>query len=237
MSGSGGELAAAVARRLGDVRRRIAAACVGAGRQADAVRILAVTKGFGPEAIAAALEAGLSDIGENYVQEAQAKFASTAWQGRPVRKHFIGNIQRNKARRIGALFDVVQTVDDLETATLLEQGAKEHGKILDVLLQVNVAGDQRTGIAPAECPRFANALRSRERLRLRGVMAVGPVDHAMTGEAFERASKAFREVKTIVPEADTLSLGMTDDLEAAVAAGSTMVRLGTALFGARPAKG
>lgn len=237
MSGSGGELAAAVARRLGDVRKRIAAACVHAGRQTDAVRVLAVTKGFGPEAIGAALEAGLSDIGENYLQEAQAKFASAAWPGRPVRKHFIGNVQRNKARRIGALFDVVQTVDDLENATLLEQGANEHGKTLDVLLQVNVTGDLRAGIQPADCARFANALQSRERLRLRGVMAVGPADHSMTDEAFARASAAFREVRAVVPEADTLSLGMTDDLEAAVAAGSTMVRLGTALFGARPAKG
>jgi len=237
VSGSGGELAAAVARRLVDVRKRIATACANAGRQADAVKILAVTKGFGPEAIGAALEAGLSDIGENYLQEAQAKFASTAWPGHPVKRHFIGNIQRNKARRIGALFDVVQTVDDLESATLLEQGASEHGKTLDVLLQVNVTGDQRAGIAPADCARFANALRSSERLRVRGVMAVGPADHAMTDKAFEHAAQAFRSVRAIVPDADVLSLGMTDDLEAAVAAGSTMVRLGTALFGARPAKG
>jgi pyridoxal phosphate enzyme (YggS family) len=237
VSGSGGELAAAVARRLKDVRKRIAAACADAGRQADAVQILAVTKGFGPEAIGAALEAGLSDIGENYLQEAQAKFASAAWPGHPVKRHFIGKIQRNKARRIGALFDVVQTVDDLETATLLEQGASEHGKTLDVLLQVNVTGDLRAGIAPADCERFANALRSRERLRVRGVMAVGPAQHTMTNEAFERAAQSFQSVRTIVPDADILSLGMTDDLEAAVAAGSTMVRLGTALFGARPAKG
>ena len=237
MSGSGGELAAAVARRLGDVRKRIAAACAAAGRQADAVQILAVTKGFGPEAIGAALEAGLSDIGENYLQEAQAKFASTAWPGRPVKRHFIGNIQRNKARRIGALFDVVQTVDDLETATLLEQAANEHGKTLDVLLQVNVTGDRRAGISPADCASFADALRSRDRLRVRGVMAVGPADHEATSAAFERAAEAFRSIKTVAPEADTFSLGMTEDLEAAVAAGSTMVRLGTALFGARPAKG
>jgi PLP dependent protein len=237
VSGSGGELAAAVARRLADVRKRIAAACADAGRQAGAVTILAVTKGFGSEAIGAALEAGLSDIGENYLQEAQAKFASTAWPSRPVRRHYIGKIQRNKARRIGALFDVVQTVDDLEIAMLLDQGASEPGKTLDVLVQVNVTGDRRAGIATADCARFADALRSRERLRVRGVMAVGPPNHETTDEAFERAADAFRAVKAIVPEADMLSLGMTDDLEAAVAAGSTMVRLGTALFGARPAKG
>jgi len=237
VSGSGGELAAAVARRLEDVRKRIAAACGDAGRQADAVRILAVTKGFGPEAIDAALEAGLSDIGENYLQEAQAKFDSTAWPSRPVKRHFIGSIQRNKARRIGALFDVVQTVDDLEIAALLAREAHERGKTLDVLLQVNVTGDRRAGITPADCAPFASALVSREGLRLRGVMAVGPADHATTDDAFARAAEALRSVRAIVPDADVLSVGMTDDLEAAIAAGSTMVRLGTALFGARPAKG
>jgi len=237
VSGSDGELAAAVARRLEDVRKRIAAACGDAGRQADAVRILAVTKGFGPEAIDAALEAGLSDIGENYLQEAQAKFDSTAWPSRPVKRHFIGSIQRNKARRIGALFDVVQTVDDLEIAALLAREAHERGKTLDVLLQVNVTGDRRAGITPADCAPFASALVSREGLRLRGVMAVGPADRATTNDAFARAAEALRSVRAIVPDADVLSVGMTDDLEAAIAAGSTMVRLGTALFGARPAKG
>lgn len=201
------------------------------------MRILAVTKGFGPEAIEAALEAGLSDIGENYLQEAQAKFAATAWLGRPVKRHFIGSIQRNKARRIAALFDVVQTVDELETAALLDRSAREAGKTIDVLLQVNVTGDRRAGIAPADCARFAGVLASHEGLRLRGVMSVGPADHAATPEAFDRAAEAFRAVRAIVTDADMLSLGMTDDLEAAVAAGSTMVRLGTALFGARPAKG
>ena len=237
MSGSGGELAAAVARRLEDVRKRIASACAGAGRQADAVRILAVTKGFGPEAIEAALEAGLSDIGENYLQEAQTKFSATAWSGRPVKRHFIGNIQRNTARRIGALFDVVQTVDDLETATLLDRSALDAGKTLDVLLQVNVTGDGRAGIAPDDCARFAHEIGAREGLRLRGVMSVGPANPAATRGAFDRAAQALQTVRAIVSDADTLSLGMTDDLEAAVAAGSTMVRLGTALFGARQAKG
>lgn len=237
MSGSGGELAAAVARRLEDVRKRIASACAAAGRQPDAVRILAVTKGFGPDAIEAALEAGLSDIGENYLQEAQAKFAATAWSGRPVKRHFIGSIQRNKARRIGALFDVVQTVDDLETAALLDRCARDAGKTLDVLIQVNVIGDRRAGIAPDDCARFARELVSRDGLRLRGVMSVGPADPTATREAFDRAAQALRSVRAVVSDADMLSLGMTDDLEAAVAAGSTMVRLGTALFGARQAKG
>ena len=236
MSEGGGELAAVVARRLAEVRKRIEAACERAGRRADAVRILAVTKGFGPEAIGAALEAGLSDIGENYLQEAQAKFAAAAWSDRPVRRHFIGRVQRNKARHIGELFDVVQTVDDLDAALLLARGAREAGKALEVLVQVNVAGDRRAGVPAAECARFSAALVERSGLRPSGVMAVGPVEGAASREAFDRAADALRAMQAVVPGAGVLSLGMTGDLEPAIAAGSTMVRLGTALFGARPAK-
>src|SRR4029077_19886105 len=97
-------------------------------------------------------------IGENYLQEAQAKFAATAWPSRPVRRHFIGHVQRNKARRIGALFDVVQTVDDFDAAELLAQGSQESGKTLEVLVQVNVTGDRRAGVTPDECSQFAGAL-------------------------------------------------------------------------------
>lgn len=225
----------AVARGLLEARERIAKACVAAGRTAPAVSILAVTKGFGPEAIEAAVAAGLMDIGENYYQEAQSKFAAAAWPRHPISRHFIGHLQRNKARRIAALFDVVQTLDDLGSAAKLDEGARASGKVLDVLLQVNVAGDDRAGIPPDECAGFARSLASYSRLRVRGVMAVGPLDRAATSEAFARAAGAFRDLKDETG-ADVFSLGMTGDLEAAVAAGSTMVRLGTALFGARPAK-
>ena len=229
-------MAAAVVRRLGEVRERIAKACAAAGRPADDVSVLAVTKGFGPEAIEAALAAGLKDVGENYLQEAQAKFSAAAWPSRPVRRHFIGGVQRNKARRIAALFDMVQTVADIGAAERLDEGARESGKVLDILLQVNVAGDDRIGIAPDACADFVAALQPYGRLRVRGVMAVGPLDHAETGAAFARAAAALRSLRRGTPSADVLSLGMTGDLEAAVAAGSTMVRLGTALFGARPGK-
>ena len=238
MNGSGSAaLADVIARRLEEARERIAVACAAAGRKADDVGILAVTKGFGPEAIEAALQVGLSDIGENYLQEAQAKFAAAAWPSRPVRRHYIGHVQRNKARRIGALFDVVQTVADLEAAAQLERGAQENGKVLEVMLQVNVAGDARAGIAPSECAAFARSLAKHAGLRVRGVMAVGPADTAASSAAFGRAAEALRAVHAVDAGADVLSIGMTGDLEAAIAAGSTMVRLGTALFGARPAKG
>ena len=241
MSDSGSRATAvadAVTRRLEHVRERIAKACAAAGRATESVDILAVTKGFGPEAIEAALAAGLGNIGENYYQEAQAKFSAVAWQSYPVKRHFIGHVQRNKARRIAALFDVVQTVDDPGTAARLNEGARESGKLLDVLLQVNAAGDGRAGIEPEAAADFAESLRQYDRLRLRGVMAVGPlsVDIDLTKAAFARAGAALQTLQRRVPDAGVLSLGMTDDLEAAIAAGSTMVRLGTALFGARPAK-
>jgi len=228
-------MAATVARRLEEARERIAKACAAAGRPADGVHILAVTKGFGPEAIEAAVAAGLKDIGENYLQEAQAKFAAAAWPRHPVRRHYIGRIQRNKARRIAALFDVVQTVGELDVAEKLDEGARESSKVLDILLQVNIAGDDRAGIEPEACADFARSLQPFSRLHLCGVMAVGPLDHSATQTAFARAAGAFHAIGRVTP-VDMLSLGMTGDLEAAVAAGSTMVRLGTALFGARPAK-
>lgn len=197
--------------------------------------ILAVTKGFGPDAIEAALAAGLMDIGENYLQEAQAKFASVAWPPHPIRRHFIGHLQRNKARRIAGVFDVVQSVDDLDAAAKLDEGARQSGKVLDVLLQVNVSSDDRAGIAPHAATDFARSLRAYEQLRVRGIMAVGPLDRGAAGAAFSAAAAAFAELRKET-KADIFSLGMSGDLEAAVAAGSTMVRLGTALFGARPAK-
>jgi pyridoxal phosphate enzyme (YggS family) len=229
-------LASAVTRGLSLARERIARACSQAGREAKEVSILAVTKGFGPEAIEAALSAGLTDIGENYFQEAQAKFASVAWQGRPVKRHFIGHVQSNKARRIASAFDVVQTVDGPSAAADLDAGARAAGKVLDVLLQVNVAGDGRAGIDPGKCLDFARSLKPLAGLRVRGLMSVGPLDAGDAAGAFALAGDAFRELRRETG-ADTLSLGMSGDLEAAVAAGSTMVRLGTALFGARPSKG
>lgn len=228
-------LAEAVASGLKEARQRIARASETAGRPAQAVTILAVTKGFGPEAIEAALAAGLTDIGENYFQEARAKFAAVAWPAHPVRRHFIGHVQSNKARHIAASFDVVQTVDSVDVAAKLDAGAHEAGKTLDILLQVNAAGDRRAGLEPELCAAMARELAHYRYLRVRGVMAVGSLDPAKTHAAFARAAEAFSSVRREMG-ADILSLGMSEDLEAAVAAGSTMVRLGTALFGARPAK-
>lgn len=231
-----GVLPPAVTRELQRVRERIAKACERAGRSPADVRILAVTKGFGPEAIAAALAAGLTDIGENYVQEAERKFSAAAWPAAPVRRHFIGHVQANKARRIATLFDMVQTIDAYETASKLDAACRERDREIDVLVQVNVAGDARAGVAPADAASFVRSLRPLPSLHVRGMMAVGPDDASAIDDAFATARRTFESLRGAIG-ADVLSLGMSGDLEAAIAAGSTMVRLGTALFGARPAKG
>ncbi len=217
------------------MRSRIAAACAASGNDPRGVSVLAVTKGFGAAAPEAAIAAGLTDIGENYYQEAADKFALVSWP-KGVARHFIGRVQRNKARRIAATFDVVQTVADLAVASALDDGAATEGKTLNVLVQLNVANDERQGIAPGDLADFVTALRAREHLRVRGLMIVGPRDPALTATAFSRAAACFAELRLVNPEFDTLSMGMSDDLELAVAAGSTMLRIGTALFGARPPK-
>lgn len=214
------------------VRSRVASALTD-GRDPNDIRIVAVTKGFGPGAIEAALEAGLAEVGENYYQEAAEKFRSVAWSS-GVTRHFIGRVQRNKARRIAALFDVVQTVDDLEVAHSLDRGAAAAHKALDVLVQVNVAGDERQGVPPDLLLDFVRTLLEHRHLRVRGLMAMGPPDVRVTGEAFARAAASLERLRSLVANATVLSMGMSDDMELALAHGATMLRLGSALFGPRP---
>jgi len=230
---AGTGLKQSVARGLVTVRKRIEAACASAGRKPETVTVVAVTKGFGAEAIEAALAAGIADVGENYYQEAQAKFAAAVWPPHRVHRHFIGRVQRNKAQRIAALFDVVQSLDDLRCAAALDEGAASAGKSLDVLVQLNIAGDARAGIPPESCVEFVRELRDFAHLNVRGAMAVGPADAADAPHAFKRGAEAFERLSQAFG-VSVLSLGMSGDLEAAIAAGSTMVRIGSALFGARP---
>lgn len=219
------------------MRERIARALALAGRGPESVAVLAVTKGFGPEAVTAAIATGLTDVGENYLQEAAAKFAALDSLAAPsIRRHFIGRLQRNKCKRVAELFDVVQSIDELAIAKALDGAAREVKKTLDVLVQINIASDDRAGVSPGEAAAFADAMRKLPNLRLRGVMAVGPADPALVPEAFAQAHTTFESLRTAIAGEPILSLGMTGDLEAAVAAGSTMVRLGTALFGERPVK-
>ncbi len=214
-----------VAERVATLRERVDEVAVAAGRARGSVSILAVTKAQPRDAAIAALEAGLHDVGESYLQEARAKYVDLP----PGTKHFLGHVQRNKAKAIASLFDVVQGVDRLDAGLALARAARDAGRRLRVLVQVNVSPSERFGTRPADAPALAARLRD-EGLAVDGVMAIGPLDGDVDA-AFEAARAAYERVG-----GPTLSLGMSGDWEQAVRHGSTMVRLGTALFGPRIAR-
>lgn len=215
-----------VAERYRGLVAQIEAELLRCGRPPQAVTIVGVGKRQAAEAIESAIRAGLADVAENYVQEARAKFALLP----PVRKHFIGHLQTNKAKAVAELFDVVQSVDRLEAGQALARAAAALGKRLSVLLQINISPTQRFGCPPAEAERLAETLRAQPATQLDGVMAIAPITSSPDeiSRAFELAAKTFARVG-----GTTLSIGMSGDWRAAVRAGSTMVRLGTALFGGR----
>jgi pyridoxal phosphate enzyme (YggS family) len=214
-----------VAERVATLRERVDEVAVASGRERGSVSILAVTKAQPRDAVLAALDAGLTDVGENYLQEARAKYDGLP----PCAKHFVGHVQTNKAKAIANLFDVVQSVDRLDAGVALAKAARDGGRRLRVLVQVNVSPTERFGVAPADAPALAARLRD-EGLAVDGVMAIGPLDGDVDA-AFATAQAAFAGVG-----GTTLSMGMSGDWECAVRNGSTMVRLGTAIFGPRPAR-
>jgi pyridoxal phosphate enzyme (YggS family) len=210
---------------VADLRRRVDERTTAARRALGSVTILGVTKMQPRETVLAAIAAGLTDIGENYLQEARTKYV-----GLPaVQTHFIGHVQTNKARAIAALFDVVQSVDRLESGLALAKVAQATGKPLRALVQVNISPADRFGIAPAQAPALARRLRD-EGLAIDGVMAIGPLEGSVD-DAFALAADTFGAVGGTM-----LSLGMSGDWERAIAHGSTMIRIGSALFGPRPAR-
>jgi hypothetical protein len=196
------------------------------GRAAGSVTLVGVAKRQPLERVEAAIRAGLTDVGENYLQEAQAAFGALP----PVRKHFIGHVQTNKSGAIAELFDLVQSVDSERAGLALARAGERIGKRQAVLLQVNVSPSERFGCPPADAPALAETLRAQPSLLLEGVMAIGPVtqNREEISEAFALAAKTFDRVG-----GTTLSIGMSGDWREAVRAGSTMVRVGTALFGGR----
>jgi pyridoxal phosphate enzyme (YggS family) len=207
------------------LRERVDDVTAAAQRAPGSVSILGVTKTQPRAAVLTAIAAGLTDVGENYFQEARTKYVDLP----PVRTHFIGHVQTNKAKAIAALFDVVQSVDRLESGLALAKAAEAAGKPLRVLVQINISPAERFGIEPAEAPALAHRLRD-EGLTVDGVMAIGPLD-GRVDDAFALAAATFADVG-----GTTLSLGMSGDWERAIAHGSTMIRVGTAIFGPRPAR-
>jgi pyridoxal phosphate enzyme (YggS family) len=218
------------------VRARIDAAARAAGRDPSSVALLAVSKTWPADDVASLLAAGQRDFGENRVQELVAKAA--ALPGLPVRWHFIGQLQRNKAAAVARLGAVVHSVDRPALVAVLDRAGQECPEPVPVFLQVDLGGApgdlaERGGAQPSAVPGLADAIADAAGLRLMGLMAVAPRGTDPL-PAFERLAALAARVRTDHPEAVELSAGMSGDLEAAVAAGATVVRVGTALFGDRP---
>lgn len=216
------------------VRERIAAACLAAGRPVTHVTLLAVSKTFGPEAVREAFAGGQRAFGENYIQEAVEKMALL--RDLPVEWHCIGPIQSNKTRLVAENFSWAHTVDRLKIAERLSQQRPESLPELQVCIQVNVdAGATKSGVAPGEVLALARQIAQLPRLHLRGLMTIpDPAPDFEAQKAVHLKARAlFDELRQMGLDIDTLSMGMTGDLEAAIAAGSTMVRVGTAIFGKR----
>jgi len=220
---------------LDAVERRLAAACTAAGRRREEVLLVAVTKTRPASDVALLAELGVTDVGESRDQEAAAKAAELA--GLPLRWHQVGRLQRNKARSTARWASCVQSVDRVPLAEALSDGAVRAGRELDVLLQVSLDGDpERGGALPQDVPALADAVAAAEGLVLRGVMAVAPLGED-PAPAFGRLAALAAELRAHHPQAVAVSAGMSGDLEAAVAAGATIVRVGTALLGHRPPPG
>jgi len=226
-----------IASNLQSVRERIAAACAAAGRDVNEVTLLPVSKTFGPDAVREAFSAGEMAFGENYIQEAVEKQALLA--DLAIAWHCIGPIQSNKTRLVAEHFDWAHTVDRLKIAQRLSEQRPAARAPLDVCIQVNIdGGPAKSGVAPGDALALAREVAALPRLRLRGLMTIPePDEHFDAQLAVHRKARAlFDELRAAGLPLDTLSMGMTADLEAAVHAGSTMVRVGTAVFGTRPRK-
>ena len=221
---------------LQSVRARIVRAAESADRDPDSVRLLAVSKQQPAALVRAAVAAGQTEFGENYVQEGIDKIAALAGTS-GLSWHFIGQLQGNKTREVAERFDWVHTLDRELVASRLSAQLPHHGAPLQVLLQIRLADEPgKGGVAPAEAPALAAAVSAMPRLQLRGLMCIPPT--ATDLEAQRRPFRQLRELLQSLNEAghalDTLSMGMSDDLEAAVLEGATIVRVGTAIFGRRP---
>jgi pyridoxal phosphate enzyme (YggS family) len=225
--------------RLRAVIERIATAARFAGRDPGSVSLVAVSKTFPADAVAAVHAAGQAAFGENYVQEAVEKIGSLGPQRGEMEWHFIGPIQSNKTRAIAEQFDWVQSVDRLKVAQRLSEQRPAELAALNVLLQVNISGEgSKGGVAPADVETLARAVGRLPRLKLRGLMAIPePEDDAARQRVPLAAMRAlFDRLRAAGVDIDTLSMGMSADLESAVLEGSTMVRIGTAIFGERQRK-
>ncbi len=225
-----------LSQHLREVRERIATAEAAAHRDASSVALLAVSKTFGAQDVRAVFNAGQRAFGENYVQEAVAKIAELADVRSEIEWHFIGPLQSNKTRVAAEQFDWVHSVDRLKIAERLSEQRPESMAPLNVCLQVNVSGEaSKSGVAPEEALDIARQISALPRLTLRGLMAIpesaGSIDEQRAPH--RRLRELMDTLRAAGLDMDTLSMGMSADLEAAVLEGATIVRIGTAIFGAR----
>jgi len=228
-----------IADKLAQVHSRIASACAAAGRPVQSVTLLAVSKTFGVDAIAEAHAAGQRRFGENYVQEAVAKVAALDGLTPRLEWHLIGPVQSNKTRVVAATFDWVHSVDRLKVAERLSAQRPAGLAPLSVCVQVNVSGEaSKSGVAPADVGAVARAVAALPGLRLRGLMAIPEVvagaEPAAQRRPFAALRMLFEQLRSDGLDVDTLSAGMSDDLDSAILEGATIVRVGSAIFGRRP---
>jgi PLP dependent protein len=223
--------------RLDSVRERIKKAADACNRPAASIRLVAVSKTVPAEIIRKAIAAGVTDLGENYIQEARQKFSVLG--ALPVNWHFIGHLQSNKAKYAVRMFDLIHSVDSLKLAQELDQCAKKNAKVQQILIQVNVAReDSKSGVYTEDTLPLVKEIARLENISLRGLMTMPPFFNAP--EKVRPFFKALRELRDQLREQnlpnihmDELSMGMTGDFEAAIQEGATIVRIGTAIFGAR----
>lgn len=221
-----------IAERLALVRERVAQAAIRAGRRPESVRLLAVSKTKPAEMVRAAYEAGQREMGENYAQELTAKAAALSDLG-DVRWHLIGPLQRNKVKQVVGVVALVHTVDRVAIAEEIDKRAAAIGRVVPVLLEVNVSGEaSKAGCPPEEAPALAAAVRAMPHVELRGLMTIPPdtEDREAARPFFRRLRELRDRIGGDLPE---LSMGMSHDFEIAVEEGATIVRVGTAIFGAR----
>jgi PLP dependent protein len=223
-----------IATGLDDVRRRIAEAAAASGRAADDVTLVVVTKFFPASDVRLLAELGVTDVGENRHPEAGDKHAECGDLG--LRWHFIGGLQSNKAAAVGSYADVVESVDRVKLVNALNRGAHERSREVDVLLQVSLdppGREGRSGADARDLPTLAEAVDAAGMLRLRGLMAIAPLGEEPRA-AFDRLAEVRASFVADRPDATWLSAGMSNDFEAAIGAGATHVRVGSAILGARP---
>ncbi|MDD2485152.1 MAG: YggS family pyridoxal phosphate-dependent enzyme [bacterium] len=223
-----------IADNIAYIHENIAIAASTSGRSVDAVRLVAVTKTVEPERIIEALEAGITDIGENYVQEAEAKFE--ALKGYEFTRHMIGSLQSNKAGRAVGLFDWIQTVDSVKLANRLSQASLAAGKKVRVLIEVNIGGESsKAGMSPEKVSSNLENIAGAEGVEVVGLMAIPPVGDELSSRRYFAELRHIRDSLSRqtglnLPE---LSMGMSHDYASAVKEGATIVRIGRAIFGDR----